>query len=101
MLPAYSPLPWTYRGIGIIRSKLKCKGAAEAAKHPTTTTTTSANIASFAPPRHCQKKQNPTAPPNNDKWLDNQTQPLKFFYHPRNAQLQNRLPLQPSPWPVS
>jgi hypothetical protein len=34
MLPAYSPVPRTYRGISIIRSKIKCKEAAEAAKPP-------------------------------------------------------------------
>ncbi len=47
-LPAYSTLPQTYGGFSMFWSKPKCKGAAEATKHPTTTTTSTANIISSA-----------------------------------------------------
>jgi hypothetical protein len=76
-------------------SKPKCKGSAEAAKHPTTTTTSPANIISSAPPHRHQKKQPTIAPPNKDKWPDKQTQPLKSFCDPLDAQSQDGLSSRP------
>jgi hypothetical protein len=70
---------------------LRRKQAVEAAKHPTTTTFFTITLivsASLLPP----KEITPIAPPNNDKWPEDQISPLSLTSHQPNAQPQNGLP---------